>query len=119
MDIAGESWERHRWQLVHVSQDEGTLVIDALELLDVGAGRPAQLVTLAFRPPDPQDPGDGDDDVGRRLATWVHRDDGLCDAYHHVDVPYGCLAMFQRRDAVIVATDESGGWWRDADDPAP
>lgn len=111
MEIAGHHWERHRWQLVHVAHDDGNLVVDALELDDADAGRPAQLVTLAFRPPE--EIGDlAEQSVGDRLATWVHRDDGLCDAYHRTDLPYGCLAMFQRRDAVIVATDESSGsWW--------
>ncbi len=114
MEIGGDHWERHRWQLVHVSHDDGTLVVDALELVDGvdgEIGRPAQLVTLAFRPPDELG-AHHDESVGDRLAAWVHRDDGLCDAYHRTDLPYGCLAMFQRRDAVIVATDESGGsWW--------
>lgn len=111
MEIAGDHWERHRWQLVHVTHDEGNLVVDALELADPGTGRPAHLVTLAFRPP--VEIGDLDErSVGDRLAAWVHRDDGLCDAYHRADRPYGCLAMFQRHDAVIVATDEAGGaWW--------
>jgi hypothetical protein len=112
VEIGGDQWERHRWQLVHVSVDEETLVVDALELVDAEHGRPAALVTLAFRSPEDLAASD-DDSVGERLAAWVHRDDGLCDAYHRADVPYGCLAIFQRRDAVIVATDESAGTWWD------
>lgn len=92
----GESWVWHRWQLVSVAGDEDVVVVDALEL---GAHQSvdAALITLAF---DPSHPDDG---LGDLLRRWVNRDDGVCEVFHRQSEPYGCLALFQGTESVIVA----------------
>lgn len=107
VESAEQQWEWRRWQLVSVEPAAEGLVIDALELADHRRGDPGHLVTLAF-----QASGGAEEGMCRQLQRWVDRDAGLCDAFHRADEPYGCLAMFQRADSLIVATDgTSSGWW--------
>ena len=106
-----EDWSWHRWQLVHVDVDTGTLVVDAIELAEAdgdecGAGN---LVTLTFLG---DETGRSEPGLRRRLRRWVDIDDGLCDAFHRPAKPYGALALFQGQDSlvlVVASDDDSEG----------
>jgi hypothetical protein len=99
MRLEGE-WTWHRWQLMWLEPEPDSLVVDLVELPEDATNQPGALVTLSFRGSGAAGPTELLD----KLTTWMELDDGVCDCFHRASQPFGCLALFQGNDAVVVAT---------------
>lgn len=102
-----DDWTCRRWQIVQVDTGSGALVVDAIELRgtddELGSGG---LVTLTFLDDGATRSAGG---AHERLRRWADTDDGVCVAFHKAALPYGCLALFQGGDSLILGVASGSG----------
>ncbi len=92
-------WTWHRWQLVHIAPQDNLLAVDLIQLTEDPTTDPGALVTLSFRGVD----ASGLPGLHSKLASWMDHEDGVCDCFHCAAEPFGCLALFQGHDSLIVS----------------
>jgi hypothetical protein len=108
VDDVTQRWTWRRWQLVGVAEDEGDVVLDAIELLgqppfDAGLGP----ITIRFR--DRLMSAGRAETLGDQLQRWRDSENGLCDVFQHAQDPFGVFALFQGEDSVIASIHREDG----------
>ena len=104
VNLLGE-WNWHRWQLMRLDREAESLTVDVIELPADATLEHGALVTLSFRGAE----AGGSAGLRDKLATWMEHNDGECDCFYRAAEPFGCLALFQRNDSMIVATMDLPG----------